>query len=99
MGGFGAAPMGMVSVTPYGNPQLDSEQRKAMMLAIVAILFVWPLAIGAFIQLNGSKQAAQAGDIGTAFAKAKSAQTFGWVSVGIGVAIFVLACMAGLAGA
>lgn len=99
MGGFGAAPMGMVPVTPYGNSQLDAEQRKATILGVLAIFFMWPFAIGTFVQLSGSKQAAQMGDFNTAIAKAKSAQIWGWIPIALTSAIFVLACLAGLAGA
>lgn len=99
MGGFGAAPMGMVPVTPYGNPQLDAEQRKATVLGVLAILTFWPFAIGTFVQLNGSKQAAQMGDFNTAMAKAKSAQMWGWIPLALTVGLIVLGCLIGLAGA
>jgi hypothetical protein len=97
-GGFGAAPMGMVAVSPYGNPQLDAEQRKATVLGIIAVLTIWPCAIGSFVQLNASKQAAQMGDFNTAFAKAKSAQMWGWASMAIMGGFIALGCLAGLAG-
>ncbi|MFO0557025.1 MAG: hypothetical protein U0269_03290 [Polyangiales bacterium] len=99
MGGFGAAPMGMVPVTPFGNPQLDAEQRKATILGVLAILTIWPFAIGSFVQLNGSKQAAQMGDFNTAIAKAKSSQMWGWLAIGFTAGFIVLGCLAGLAGA
>jgi len=99
MGGFGAAPMGMVPVTPYGNSQLDAEQRKATILGVLAILTIWPFAIGSFVQLNASKQAAQMGDFNTAIAKAKSSQMWGWLAIGLTAGLIVLGCLIGLAGA
>ncbi|MBL8681100.1 MAG: CD225/dispanin family protein [Myxococcales bacterium] len=97
--GFGAAPMGMVAVTPYGNAQVDAEQRKAMVWAIVALLFCWPAAIGAFVQYSGSQEASRMGDYGTALAKAKSAQMWGMVPTAIFGVIIGLACIGGFFGA
>jgi hypothetical protein len=95
MGGFGAAPSGMM---PYGNPQVDGEQRKAMIMSVISLLTFWPLAIAGFIYLEGSKDAMRRGDFATAMQKAKSSQTMGWVAIGITVALFALICFAGMAG-
>jgi hypothetical protein len=91
--------MGMVAVTPYGNAQVDAEQRKAMVWAVVALLFFWPAAIGAFVQYSASMSASRMGDYGTALAKAKSSQMWGIVSTAIIAGFVVLGCLAGLIGA
>lgn len=97
--GFGAAPMGMVAVTPYGDMEVDSEQRKALTWAIVSLFFNQLFAIGAFIQYSGSMQSARLGDRMSALQKAKSAQNWGMAGLAVWGVIIAFVCVASMIGA
>lgn len=93
--GFGAPQMGMM---PYGNPQIESEQKKALTLTVLSFLIAPLFGIISLVYYQGSKDAANRGDYATALQKAKSSQTVGYVTLGIVSMVFVVACIAGMAG-
>lgn len=74
----------------YGAAQAGPAPKNWLWLAIVSVLFCWPLAIPSIIfstQVNGKWAA---GDAAGAQSSAGKAKTFGLVAIGLGIVVGII---------
>jgi len=101
--GYGAP--GYAQPQAYGQPQGygygaagGEPPKNHLAVAIVAVFFVWPIAIYAIVKATQVTGLWTSGRYDEARAASSAAQRWGWISIGLGVILAVLLVIGAAAG-